>query len=558
MEPEVMSTDPSLQQPQPPPASWWPMAAIAMGQAQMSWNVNALPVSVGGISADFGVAPTMVVTAIVGYSLGVAGFTMLGARLGRRLGSLRVYRWMTVVFLAAMVLMTTSTRPAVMIAAQVLAGLASAAIIPALVVLTAQHYQGRQRATALGVLGAVQAIATVVAFFIAGVVGTYFGWRHSFGLLIPFSIGALLLSRHLAPVAPVPDVGLDRVGALLAAAAVILLSLGFDRLDDWGWMLSERDAPLSLLGLSPAPVMIVAGLLGVQFFIAWTQRREARGQMPLLALEIIESKPERAAIVAMMAMTIIGKSITFLIPLYMQIIQGSNSLQTAVAMIPYQLAVMAAAIMVVQLFARQTPRRIARLAFAVVIIGTLLLAITVRNDWSNLYVVFGLLLVGLGQGALSTLLFNVLVSASATELAGDVGALRGTVSNLASAVGTAVTGAFVVAVLAANIERALVDHPAIPPALISQVPLDNVRFVGNDQLLAVMSRTTATPEQVNAALEINAEARLRAMKLTFLLLTGLGMLAFVPAGRLPNYRSDAGPGGARGARAAIPPAAAGR
>ena len=52
------------------------------------------------------------------------------------------------------------------------------------------------------------------------------------------------------------------------------------------------------------------------------------------------------------------------------------------------------------------------------------MAITVRNDWSNLYVVFGLLLVGLGQGALSTLLFNVLVTSSPKELAGDVGALQ--------------------------------------------------------------------------------------------------------------------------------------
>jgi len=59
------------------------MVAIAFGQAQMSWNVSALPVSVGGIVDTFGVAPTMVSTAIVLYSLSVAGFIMAGARLGR-------------------------------------------------------------------------------------------------------------------------------------------------------------------------------------------------------------------------------------------------------------------------------------------------------------------------------------------------------------------------------------------------------------------------------------------------------------------------------------------
>jgi hypothetical protein len=197
-------------------------------------------------------------------------------------------------------------------------------------------------------------------------------------------------------------------------------------------------------------------------------------------------------------------------------VQGRSSLQTAVAMIPYQLAVLAAAIFVVTLYGRLSPRQIARSAFAVVTVGTLMLAMIVRYEWSDVSVVLGLMLVGLGQGALATLLFNVLVTSAPTEFAGDVGALRGPVSNLAAAVGTAVTGALVVSILSANIERALVDHPTIPATLISKVDLDNVRFVSNDRLLDMMSRTSATPEQVDAAMQVNSDARLRA-KLTFLL-----------------------------------------
>ena len=310
----------------------------------------------------------------------------------------------------------------------------------------------------------------------------------------------------------------------------MLLCLGFDYLDNWGVLLAKSTAPFSVYGLSPALVMIVCGVLGVQLFIAWTQRRQANGQAPLLALVVIESTPDRAAVTAMMAITMLGKAVTFMIPLYIQIVQGKSSLQTAIAMIPYQLAVLAAALLVVRLYGRLTPRQIARAAFAVVTTGTLLLAVIVSNDWSNVAVVFGLVLVGLGQGTLATLLFNVLVTSSPKEFAGDVGALRGTVSNLAAAVGTAVTGALVVGILSANIARALIDHPTIPAHLISQVDLDNVRFVSNDRLLEMMSRTTATPDEVEAALLVNADARLRALKLTFLLLTGLGLLALVPAG----------------------------
>ena len=54
--------------------SWVPLAIIVLAQLQMGININALPVSIGGIVAEFNVAPTTVGTAIVAYSLGVAGF----------------------------------------------------------------------------------------------------------------------------------------------------------------------------------------------------------------------------------------------------------------------------------------------------------------------------------------------------------------------------------------------------------------------------------------------------------------------------------------------------
>ena len=68
-----------------------------------------------------------------------------------------------------------------------------------------------------------------------------------------------------------------------------------------------------------------------------------------------------------------------------------------------------------------------------------------------------------------------------------------------------------------------------------QVDLDRANFVSNDRLKDVMTGTTATPEQVAEAVRINADARLRALKLSFLLLAGIALLMISPAGRLPDY-----------------------
>ena len=85
--------------------------------------------------------------------------------------------------------------------------------------------------------------------------------------------------------------------------------------------------------------------------------------------------------------------------------------------------------------------------FTLCTVGALWLAWVVRNDWSAPPVMIGLITFGLGQGALVTLLFNVLVTAAPKELAGDVGSLRGITQNLAAAVGTAVSGALLVGLL---------------------------------------------------------------------------------------------------------------
>ena len=518
-----------------PHTSWLPMTVIAMAQILMSFNVNALPVSIGGIVASFDTSPTTVATAIVTYSLFVAGFVMLGAKMGALFGSRLVFQAMVVLFGAAMVIMTLSPSATMMIVAQGIAGAAAAALIPTLVVLIATNYKGRQQAQALGWLGAAEAMGGVLAFLVAGFLGTWIGWRYPFGLLVVLAACVFVLSKQLKPVESQPGLRIDGVGMVLAALAIILISVGFNNINKWGLLLARPAAPFSLLGLSPALAMIVVGIVLGQAFFAWSKKREAPQKTPLIALEVIETPQERSAVFSMFIVVVLGSAISFLIPLYIQIVQGRSSLQTALAIIPYSLSIFAAAILVLRLHDRLSSRHIARCAFVVLAGGLMLLAVVIRNEWETFMVILGLIVIGLGQGALATLLFNVLVSASPNELAGDVGSLRGVTNHLAGGLGTAIIGALAIGLLSASITRHLLDNPTIPAELKAQVDLDNVTFVSNDRLLGVLQRTTATPDQVVEAVRINTEARLQALKLSFLVLAGLGLLAIFPSGGLPRY-----------------------
>ncbi|MGL5017020.1 MAG: MFS transporter, partial [Luteolibacter sp.] len=207
-----------------------------------------------------------------------------------------------------------------------------------------------------------------------------------------------------------------------------------------------------------------------------------------------------------------------------------------VTMMPFMLTVFFTAILIVKLYGKYAPRTIARWAFTLVAAGALWLAFVVSNDWSVFPVIIGLITVGLGQGALVTLLFNVLVTSSPKELAGDVGALRGVTQNLAAAVGTAVMGTLVVGVLSAGIMNRVTDNPLITSEMKAEVDLGSINFLNNDRLKERFEATSATPEQIAEAVTINSETRLRALKIGFFVLASLALFAIVPCGWLPDYR----------------------
>ena len=522
--------------------SWLAMGIIALAQIMMGFNISSLTVSMGGIVETFKTSPTTIGTALVVYSLAVASFVMLGAKLGRRFGSRLMFQVGTVIFGIAMVMVVISSDTQTLIEAQGIAGIAAALIVPALVVLIASHYHGKQQSQALGLLGSAQAIAFVLAFLIAGILATLIGWRSSFVLVVIMAVAVFILSFRLKNVPRQNDIQIDVTGVVLAALGITCISFGFNNLNNWGVLVAKPGAP-NIVGLSLAPVLIIGGIVLGQAFFTWSHYRQAQGKSPLLDLEVLDSKEERAAAICLLVIAALGPAVNFLIPLYIQIVQGGTSLQTAVAIIPYSLAIFASAALVVRLFDYLTPRNIGRIGFLVVGAGLAMLALVFSNSWGTLPVIIGLLIVGFGEGALLTLVFNVLVTASPKELAGDVGALRGTANNLATAVGTALAGVLSVSVLALIVASAITAAPELTAGLIQQVNIDQIDFVSNDRLNEILKQTTATPEQIRVATEINEDARLRALKISFMFLSALSLLVVIPAGGLPGYKPEEVPSG---------------
>jgi predicted MFS family arabinose efflux permease len=519
------------------------MVGLFLAQVLMSFNVAALPISLGGMVEDFNVSPTTASTTIVIYGLAVAALVMTGAKVGQRLGWLGVFRTVVAVFAVSSLMMIFSPSVGWAIGGQFLAGASAALIVPALVALIAQNYHGDQQATAVGSLGSARAFSGMAAFLVGGTIGTLVGWRPVFIITLGLAVAVFFLTWTLEKVPGDTTVKIDVTASVIIGAAVVLLTLGFNNLNGWGILRAEEDAPFAIGELSPALLFIVGGIILGSLFFWWTARRGDAGKVQLVDLSVLRSPKERAAVYAMFIIVAMEAAVNFTIPTYIQVVQGRTAFSTSMAMLPFNLTVFLTASAVVFLYRKFAPRTIALFSFVLTTVALVWLAFVVTNNWETFPTILGLIVFGIGQGALVTLVFNVRVTASPKELAGDVGSVRGTTQNLASAVGTALMGAVVVTLLSSGIINAMDDHPELPEELIAQAEFDESTFISNDDLREAFAATGASDVQIDAAVEVNEDARLDSMRLGLLLLAGISAVAAIPASRLPNYRPHEIPAG---------------
>ena len=513
------------------------MVIVAMAGAVVVFNITSLQFALERIAHDFGAAASSVEMGIVVYSLVVAALILPAAKLAPSWGARRMFRGATVLFAAGMTLMALSPGSVAMLLAQMVAGVATAAMMPTLVLLIVDHYGGEIQRTALNWLARAQALAIVPAFLMAGALTTWLSWRVCFGVLAVWTVTICKLSGKMHSSGPTCAANLDRVGLSLEVLAIFLIGWGCSKLTQRSASLLSFKTTSNLVNVSQVATLIVVGAILFGAFFRWSRRYGAAGGTPLIALGMFGRSSERSVLLSIFSVGVLSAAITFVIPLYIENVQGRTPFYTAVAFMPFAGASFAGGAFVVQLRGRVHPRRIARYGFLVVAISAALLGETMRGRWTDLPVIIGLLLVGLGKGALATLLFKFLLARASTDRNADVTPLCNSMDYFAGAVGTVLASVLVIGTLGASIQSQLRENPAIPVELREQINLDNVSFISNDRLRTALSRTNATPLQTEEAIRINTQGRLHALRLCLFALAALAAVAFFAAAALPDWES---------------------
>lgn len=507
-------------------ASWAVIGMLAAAQFVMVLDTTVMNVSISQIVQDLDTTVIGLQTAITVYTLVMAAFMLIGGKFGDRWGAKRAFAVGLLVYGAGS--LTTALSPnlsVLLVGWSFIEGFGAVLVIPAIAALTATTYTGHQRAMAYGILGGVSGASAALGPLIGGWVTANYTWRLVFAAETAVVL-VLMVFLRLIPATPGKPGKLDLLGAVLSAAGLGLAVFGILSSSQWGWVTPSANAPVAPLGLSPVFWLIIAGAVLLSFFVRREEALAAAGKEPLADLRLLKIPALRAGLTTLLCQQFIILSTFFVLPLYLQIVLGYDSLQTGITILPLSVGLFALALVGSSLTGRYSPRRLVEIGLFAMLVGELLLIGFTGPDLRNVGFGVALALVGGGLGLLASQLGNVIMSSVSAERGSEVGGLQGTAQNLGGSLGTALIGSILMASLVANFQTQVLADPALADVNqeLAAAAEANSNFVRATQVTAAAEQAGLPPEQVTAITSSYAAAQIAALRTA---LAGIAIFALV-------------------------------
>ena len=523
-------------------AKWGVLAVLGVAQFLMVLDQAVMNVAISQLVEDFDTTVTTIQMVIALYALVMAGLMLTGGKLGDIWGRKRAFTIGLCIYGVGSALTAVSWNvPSLMFGWSILEGIGAALVMPALVALVAGSYQGHERAVAYGALGGVAGAGIAVGPILGGWMTTDFTWRLVFAGEVVAAIGILLGTRLIRePAREGSAPSLDWVGSVLSAGGLALVVFGVLQASNWGW-LQPRSSPIEPFGFSLTPFVIAAGGLVLAAFVAWERRREERGLEPLVHLGLLRLPSLRGGVAMLLAQNLILMGIFFTIPLFLQIVQGLDALETGIRMLPASAGLFFTALAGSALSSRFAARTLVRAGLLVVLVAVLMLLATIEPQLDNADFLVAMGVLGVGMGLIVSQLGNVVQSAVGDADRSEAGGLQNTAQQLGSSLGTALLGAIVISGLVFAFTSNVAADPAISKDVSDQVHTRlsaGGSFVSADEVRVSAQEAGVDPASADALVEDYEDAQLKALKTAFLFAAFLVIASFWTTRRLPTRRFD--------------------
>ncbi len=517
---------------------------IILGAAQfvMVLDGTVMNVSISTVVVDLDTTVAAMQSAITFYTLTMAAFMLLGAKLGDVWGRRRAFVIGSCIYaVGSLVTAVSPTITTLFLGWSIIEGLGAVLVIPAIAALVADNYTGRDRITAFAIIGAVSGAAVAAGPLIGGFVTTYFSWRFVFVAEVIIMAIVVIFSRQVTDSTARQRVSIDLLSVILSSAGLVAVVFGMLQTKTWGWIQPLNSPEIGGVAIAPLGVSMSAWLIlvGGALLVVFVRRQRSlvrQGRSPLVHVELFSIAQLRSGLSVLGAQYAVTAGLFFMVPVYLQMTLGLNALETGIKIFPLSISLILFSIVGTRLSTRWSPRRIVRVGQLVLVFSALILLAAATEDLRSVVFAAGMFLAGAALGLLASQLGNVNMSAVSEKETSEVGGLQGVFQNLGSSLGTALIGSVLIGALATSFAGGVASSelPTAAKATIAEATEGGVAIVPAATVEALGTEAGLTTEEAATLATLYRDSQLSSLRVAFFGLIVISALALLFSRGIPS------------------------
>ena len=303
-------------------AQGWALVLASAASFMVVLDLLVVATALSTIRRDLGASIGQLEWTVNAYTLTFAVLLMTAAAVGDRLGWRRVFAVGLGVFAAASAACALAPGVGALIAARAVQGAGAAMVMPLALALLNAAFPPQRRGWAMGIFGAVTALAAVVGPVLGGAITQGLAWQWIFWLNVPLALLAIPLALRRLTESHGPQAPLDLPGLALASGASLGLVWGLVRGTSAGWGSPEVAGTLA------------AGAVLAVAFAGW----ESRARAPMLPMRLFASRAFSAGNAAIFFLNASLTGAVFFTAQFLQVSLGQDPLAAGIRLLPWGLA----------------------------------------------------------------------------------------------------------------------------------------------------------------------------------------------------------------------------
>ncbi len=461
--------------PVPSRGRWAPLAAICLGTFMLLVDVTIVSVALPPMSRDLHTQLASLQWVVDAYALSLAALLLLSGSLADRFGRRRLFQIGLALFAAASLASALAPGAGLLIAARAVQGAGAAAMFATNTALLNAAYEGRDRAVAFGVWGAINGAAAAIAPVLGGLLIAAAGWRAIFLVNLPLAVVAGVLTQRVVAESRGQSSPVDWAGAAFFTVSAAALTYALIHGGDNGW---HTGATLAAFAVATAALLA---------FLAVVRRRA----YPLLDLALFRRPSFSTLMASGVLLTACAFAPTIYTQLWLQSVLGLPAIGAGLVLLPMAGIAFVVAAAAGRFMHGMAPRFPLGAGLLLIGAGALLrVTMTAQSGWTVL--IPGLAVTGVGVGLASPVIVSAALAAVPRPRSGMASGAVNTFRQVGYALGIAAFGSVFAGRLGRTIAASGVfRHPAAAAAQASQG--------GVQALVAASPQHAAASHAVHAA-----------------------------------------------------------